>query len=206
MKDQLRLGLSAARARFTPVLSYLRAHRFWVECASVSLFGVLAAFSVGYAAMGRTAALETRAAALARADQSLGRWRTEFQPPSPEESAAWRDSETTLLSLHGESARALSVARLVAQRAREVGLTSLRVRLLPTDSLSPLNTMEIAGWTVEPAGEGLSVEFDGNIGDLVGLLGALPPQAAVERVEMEPAGEALHARIVLATRRLVRRE
>ena len=206
MKEQLRAALSGPRARLKPALAFVRAHPFWVECASVTVLGLVAAFSVGHAALARTAVLEARAADLERATVRLERLRSELKPARAEESIAWRESERTLNSLGSDAARALSVARLIAQRAEEVGISGVRIRLLAADSIAPGEPAELAGWTVEPSGEGLSVEFEGDVGDLIGLLGALPPQAAVEKLEMTPRGEVLAARIVLLTRRMEPRE
>jgi hypothetical protein len=206
MKDQLRAGVSAAGNRLLPALALIRAHHFWVVCAVVTFFGLLAAFSVGYASLSRTSVLESRVDELERTELGLDRWRTELQRPTAQESIVWRESERTLLGLGGDAGSALLVARLVAQRANEVGITGLHVRLLGPDSVQAIAPVQVGGWSVEPAGEGLAVEFDGNMGDVVGLLGALPPQAAVTGVLMAPRGDALHARIVLVTRRIALRE
>ena len=206
MKEQLEGAVASARAAIQPALSFVRAHGFWLECASVALFGMLAAFSAGYAAQSRTAALEARAVELRRAEGSLERWRVELQPPTARESLSWRESDLALRSLDREAARALPVARLVAQRAGEVGITGLRVQLLAEDSMVQVDPLQRSGWTVEPAGEGLSVEFDGDVGDVIGLLGALPPQAALVKVELAERGEVPHARLVLVTRRASRPE
>ena len=202
MKEKLRVALSGARARCVPAVAYVRANRFWVECASVTALGLLSAFAIGYASLGRKAVLEAQAAELRSDAGRLDRWRTELKTPPSSEVLAWRESERTLMSLGGEAARPLAVARLLAQRAAEVGISGLRVQLLGADSIVPSDAVAAGGWTVEPSGEGLSVEFEGDMGELVGLLAALPPQAAVEKVEMAPHGDALGARIVVLTRRI----
>ena len=202
MKEQLRVALSSAWARLVPALAFVRAHRFWVECATVTALGLLAAFGVGYASLGRKAVLEAHAAELRRDARRLDRWRAEVKTPAATEVVAWRESERTLGSLGGEAARPLSVARLLAQRAGEVGISGLRVQLLGADSINPVDGAAVGGWTIEPSGEGLAVEFEGDMGDLVGLLAALPPQASVEKVEMAARGDALGARIVVLTRRI----
>jgi len=202
MKEQLRAALDAARAGLQPALSLVGAHRFWVECAAVAFFGVMAAFSVGYAAISRTATLEARAAELARAEKSLDHWRTDLQRPTAQESLAWRQSDLTLRSLGGDAGGALPVARLVAQRAGEVGITGVRVQLLAEDSMTQIEPVGAGGWVAEPTGAGLSVEFDGDVGDVIGLLGALPPQAALAKLDLSERAGVPHARVVLATRRI----
>ena len=206
MKDRLQTALSKAATRLRPLGAFVRTHRFWVECASVTLFGVLAAFALGHAALVRSAALDARATELELAAANLHRWRGELRPATPAESLLWRESEATLRALGGDQARGLAVARLIARRAEEVGVEGLRVRLLGADSVASLEAEAVGAWTMEAAGEGLAVEFDGDVGDLVGFLGALPPQAAVETLSLEPRGDALAARIVLLTRRVETRE
>jgi hypothetical protein len=206
VKEKLRAALSGYAERLRPAAAFARTHRFWVECASVTLGGVLVAFAVGHAALGRTEALEARAAGLEAAAANLDRWRADLQPPTPAESLAWRESERTLASLGGDDVGALPVARLVARRAAEVGIEGLRVRLLAPDSVATMESAAVGAWTMEPSGEGLTVEFEGGVGDIVGLLGALPPQASLDRLVLEPRGDALAARLVLLTRRIQRLE
>lgn len=203
MKEKLRDALNVALARLRPAFAFLRAHRLVAECAVVTLLGVLAAFSFGYSALRRTAALEARAADLARVGESFDRWEAELQPPTPQESASWRESDASLRSIGGRATRPLTIARLVAQRAEEVGISGLTIQLLNPDSIAPPAPVQLAGWTIQTEGEGLVVEFDGNVGDVVGLLGALPPQAAVTNLEIAPRDGALHARVVMLTRQLV---
>jgi hypothetical protein len=205
VKEKLRAALAAALARLRPALSFAVAQRFWLECAAVTLLGMLAAFSYGYAALGRAGALRERAAELERVAASYDQWRTRLQPASPQESAAWRASEQELRSLGGEAARPLAVARAVAKRAEEVGIGGLQVRLLATDSVAVLDSIALGAWVVQPAGQGLVVEFDGDVGDVVGFLGALPPQAVVTRLQITPQRDSFHARIILVTRQIAPR-
>lgn len=203
MKEKLRAALADASARLEPALVFLRAHRFWAECALVTVLGMVAAFSFGWAALGRARAVEARTADLARVEGSFDRWEAELQPPTPQESVTWRASTAALRALGAEATRPLALARLVAQRAEEVGIGDVSIRLLPTDSVTAFEPVELAGWRVEPAGEGLLVEFHGQVGDVVALLGSLPPQAAVGSVQLAPEEGALRARLVLLARQIV---
>jgi hypothetical protein len=202
VKEKLRAALDAALARLRPALSFVGAHRFWFECATVTLLGILAAFSFGYAALRRTSTLQARIADLERVESSFGRWRAELQPPTSQESLSWRESDRALRGLGGDAARPLSVARVVAQRAAEVGIAGLRIHLVDPDTVPGLAPVALGGWTVEGSGEALVVEFDGDVADVIGFLGALPPQAALASLDIAPKGPRLHTRAVLLTRRI----
>ena len=203
MKEKLRVDVSRALAKLRPTLSWLRSHRLWVECATLTLLGLLAAFSLGYAALSRTSTLNERVADLQRIDAAFDRWTTQLQHPGTRERSSWRESEQSLRSLGAEAAEPLSLAQVVSQRAQEVGISELSIRLLSADSVAPIPSVQLGSWSVQAGSIGLVVEFDGNMGDVVGFLGALPPQAAVSNLQVTPTKGALHARIVLMTRQVV---
>lgn len=202
MKDKLLAAQAAALDGFRGALAYAGAHRFWVESAAITLFGLLALVAYGSAALSRSSALRAQAEELRTVQDAFARWRAELRPAAPAESLLWRESEQSLRAVGGEAARPLTVARLVAQRAEEAGIEDLRISVLPADSITPLKQVRIGGWAVEADGDGLLVEFDGDMTDVVGFLGALPTQAAVTSLQLNAAQGGLHARIVLLTRRI----
>lgn len=202
---KLRMDLTAGLARLRPPLAWVRAHRKWIEGATLTLLGLLAAFSLGYAALSRASALSLQISELRQVEAGFDRWTSGLRPATPAESLAWRESEQTLRSLGAGSMEPLPLAQVVAQRAEEVGIPELRIRLISADSAAPVPPVELGGWRVQSGAEGLAVEFDGNMGDVVGFLGALPPQAAVSSLRIGRDKGVLRAQIILLTRQIVPR-
>lgn len=200
MKDALRAALATLRARARLVLGFARQHRFWVECGAVATVALLAAIAVGVAALMRTSELERQIAALEQIEAGLDRWETELQRPAPQESLSWRQSEQTLQRLAATTSEPLSIARLVAQRGEEVGIRGMTIRVVEAADAAPLAQAQGGPWSVRSGGTGLQVEFDGDMSDVVGFLGTLPPQAVVSTLQLAPQGEVLQATVVLLTR------
>ena len=200
MKDRLRVAQAAVLGKLRAALAAAGAHRFWVESATITLLGLLAAAAYGTAAISRTSALRARADDLRVVERGIDRWRGEIQPALAAESLAWRESEATLRALGGEATRPLTLARLVAQRAEEAGIDELHVSVLPADSVTALTPVAAGGWSLVGEREGLVVEFEGDLTDVVGFLGALPPQAVVSALTVSPVEERLRARVSLVTR------
>ena len=204
MKEKLLAAIAALPARFRPALEIARAHRLWVEFGAVTLLALVAVVSFGSAALARTAALHARAEELRAVERGMAGWRTGLRAPAPAESLAWRESERALSELGGGPDTPLTVARMVAQRAEEAGIEQLHIGVFPADSVLPVAPLQLGGWSVGAQGDGLLVEFDGDMADVIGFLGTLPTQAAVSKLEIATLEDRLHARVVLLTRTATR--
>lgn len=196
------LDRGALRARAGAVTARVAAHRFWVECALIAAFGLLAAFSYGRSAMQRTEALQRRAEELQRVRDGYHRWIAHVQPAPAGEALAWRASERTVRDLALDARQPLSLAQLVAGRAEEAGISELRIRLANPDSLAPLPGVAVGAWGVESGTDGLVVEFDGTIGDLIGFVGTLPPQVGVSTLLVTPVQDRLRSQVQVVARRV----
>lgn len=206
MKLDLRPALAAARLRLAPALAFLRARRFWVESAAVTLAVAVAAYLVGASAQGRAAALEREAARLEQVGGAMDRWVRELQPPTPQESVAWRESEEALARLGGQAVTPLAVSHLLAQRAEEVGIRNLGIRLASEDSVTVPVPVSVGRWEVRAGDAAVVAEFSGDWASVIGFLGVLPPQVEVADVRVSEAEGRLRARFLLLTRHVVLQE
>ena len=192
------------RERLRPFLDRAREHRFWIEATSLTLCALVAAYAVGEAALARAGELRVRATELEQVATGIDRLGSELRPATPQETLAWRESEDALLSLDLEATEPLRLAHLVARRAEEVGISDLRIRLAHPDSVTTPPPVQLPGWAIESGQSAIVVEFAGGMRELIALLGALPPQVSVSRMEVVGEGGLLQAQAVLLTRRLVR--
>lgn len=202
MNPRISEGLAAARRRFGTVAPFLSGHRFWLQVATLTLLAMSAAFSWGLSSLRREAALETRLEELRRVDAAYDAWIDGLVRPTPAESLAWRSSDLAMGAVSGESSPALTIARAVASRADEVGVSNLRITMAIEDDLRSSEAVRLGGWAIEAGGEGFVVEFDSTFPGMVGFLAALPAQAAVSEVAVTAAGALLHSRVVITTRRI----
>lgn len=203
MNFDVRPALTAALSRLRPLLQSARERRFWLECAALTLLALLAAGAIGRSALARAEALETEASRGERIHQGLQRWTREIQWPTPAESLEWRASQDALAFFEGRAAEPLAVAHLVAQRAEEVGVGAVRIRLVPTDSITPPPAAPTGGWTIQPAQSAIVVEFSGEWSSVVSLLGALPPQVELMELRSTDDGDDVRTSVLLLPRRVV---
>lgn len=204
MKERLKGALERLELAGSRVAGFASAHGYWLQLGVLTILALAALGAWGRYSTRREAATRDRLAELERVDGSYERWVRDLQPPTAAESLAWRQSEASLAELHEESGRTLTIARLVAARAAEVGVSNLRVSLAPPDSIPNVQGIVVGAWEAQPAGEGLVVEFDAMFGGVMAFLAALPAQAAVSELTLADAGGVLHARVVIATRRVQR--
>jgi hypothetical protein len=205
MNFKPRVQLERLRARLDPLLAAARTHRFWIECSTLTLLGLVAALSSGLAALERAEALRERTAETGRVRRAMVRWTTELHPPTPRESLAWRESERMLLALGVEAEEPLSLARLISQRAEEVGVADVRIRLASGDSLVTPPPLEAGSVVVESGPHGLVVDFSGSMSEVIGFLGSLPPQVRVGSMRVTAEDPGVRASVVLLARRPVPR-
>jgi hypothetical protein len=204
MKERFRKGIEGFRVASSRVAEAASEHRYWLQLGILTLLTVAALGAWGLSSTRRQAANRARLAELERVDAAYDRWARDLQLPTPAESLAWRESEASLTDLGQESNRSLAIARLIAARAAEVGVSNLRVSLAQADSIPNVDGVVFGGWQAQPAGEGLVVEFDAGFAGVMAFLAALPVQAAVSDLSLSDAGGVLHARFVIATRRIQR--
>lgn len=205
MNFKPRVQLERLRSRLDPLLASARAHRFWLECSTLTLLGMVAALSWGLAAMERAETLRERTAEMERVRRAMARWTTELHPPTPHESLAWKQSERMLLSLGAEAEEPLSLARLVSQRAEEVGVADVRIRLASGDSVAAPPPLDAGSVVVEFGPQGLVVDFSGSMSEVIGFLGSLPPQVGVASMRLTAQDPGVRASVVLLARRPVPR-
>lgn len=197
------IDFSIVAEKLRPLLERVRENRFWIELAGLTLLAVAAAFALGSRALERTRALEARAVELEDVRAAVHRWSEQLHPPTPRESADWAESERALRSLGVESTQPLTLARVVSERAEEVGISNLRIRLASADSVSPPPPLEVGTWAIETGVAGLMVEFSGDIGDVISFLGALPPQVGVGGMTVRGEDGSLEVSAALLTRQMV---
>jgi len=187
---------AAPRRRLAGAAARLRG--YWVTLAAGTALGVGLAGAAGASARARAARLEAEAAALERAARRLEAWTREFRPASPAESLAWRASERGVASLAVEPSERLVLARIVAERAEEVGLAGARVRFAPPEAAGG-PAPQTGGRTLEPGPVVLSVELTGDLPALAAWIDRLPPEVLIRELHLAPVPHGIRARAVLAT-------
>lgn len=207
MKFDLQSALAAIRSKVSPALAFLRAHRFWAECVAVTFLGIFAGFFVGENAQDRAVLLQREATRLQRVEAGMERWTSTLQPPIPAESVLWRQSEEALARLSVQAVTPLSVSRLLAERAEEIGIRDLGIRLASEDSVEVPLPVPAGRWEVRAGETALVAEFTGGWQSAISFLGVLPPQVEAAEMRVSPAGNGLfRARFLLLTRHVVPRE
>lgn len=206
MSFDLRPALAAVRSKISPALASLRAHRFWVECAFVTFLVLLAGTLVGGRAQARAEGVEREVVRLEQVRAGVDRWLREITPPAAPESLAWRESEQMLEILGGDGVSALSVSHLLAQRAEEIGIRSVRIRLANADSFSIPPATQVGRWELRAGEAAMVAEFVGDWSSVISFLGVLPPQVEVGDVQITARGGLLHTRLLLHTRRVALQE
>lgn len=186
------LGGAAARAA--------SAHGFALRCLAAGGLSLVAAVSLGAHSLDRAQELEARAARMERLGAGLGRWEAAGALADPADSLAWAASRRQVEALGTTGEDPLVLARLVARRAEEVGVAGLRVRLATADSAGSSFASNVGAWSIEAGGTALLIDFEGSLGDVVSLLGSLPPELAAADLTAVPAGEVgrlrVHARLL----------
>lgn len=200
MSRQLREVLSRSLFRLHPALGFARANRFWLECGGVALLASLAAMAAGRAALDRAETLGHEALHLERTGAGIDRWVQEFQPSTAAETLAWHASRESMERLRAESVDLLSVARLVTQRAREVGLTHIRIRIEAADSLSLAADRPVERDPGPNPGSEIGVEFDGDLTAVTAFAGVLPPHVEIRVLHLSRTGDGLRSRLLLFIR------
>jgi hypothetical protein len=203
MKERLRAGANAAQGRLRAAITSAREHRFWVEVGAITIFGVFAAFSYGYAALSRASVLQAQAANLGRVDEAFSRWQTQLERPSSAETRLWRESDESVRNLRSGAVRPLQIAQVIARRADQVGIDDVRIQLLSSDSIPDVESIERGTLSVEPLEEGLHVQFEGSMADVVSFLGVLPPHATVASIQSSGSDGRLNVDMVLVMREVV---
>lgn len=203
MKERLDDLRAASLAYLRSSGAWIAAHRPWVEWGVLSVMGLIAAYAVGTSAQSAAATYDLEADRLLAVRVGLDRWTSQLQPAAPAESVAWIESERAVRTIDAEGADPTTIARIVAARAEEAGITDLAMRLLRPDELAPPPPLEVGTWSISTGGSGIGVEFIGDWAAVIGFLGSLPPQVEVGRVSVTPGPELLlRAHVTLLARRV----
>lgn len=184
-----------------PLVALAGKQLFWLTTGLAALIVILAALSTGRSALARAHRLEARADTLARVLRQADHWLLDYQAPAAAESAAWRRSERDVRDLGVRASDRIAVAHVVTQRAEELGIAQVRVRLEPPDTLTPPAPRVVDEWSFE-MGSVLAVEMGADFPAVVSFIGALPPQVEVRQVRLARTGEAVRTRFILITRAL----
>jgi hypothetical protein len=196
--DDLR---AASLAYLRSAGAWIAAHRPWVEWGVLSVVGLIAAYTVGTSAQSAAARYDQQAQRLVAIGAGLDRWASQLQPAEPAESLTWIESEQAVRTIDAEGADPTTIARIVAARAEEAGITDLAMRLLRPDELAPPPPLEVGSWSIETGSSGVAVEFVGDWAAVIGFLGSLPAQVEVGRVSVTPGPDLLlRARVTLLAR------
>lgn len=196
--DDLR---AASLEHIRPVGAWLAAHRPWVEWGVLSAMALIAAYALGSSGLSAAVRYDQEAQRLRAVAAGIDRWTSQIHPAAPAESAAWLESEQAIRTIDAEGADPTTIARIVAARAEEAGISDLAMRLLRPEELTPPPALEVGSWSIETGSSGVSVDFIGDWSSVIGFLGSLPPQVEVGRVEVTPGPDLLlRARVTLLAR------
>lgn len=200
MKDHLQRARDAARSGAASAASHLRANPFWLFAGTIGLLGLASAYSVGRASLAAADGHEAEARRLAAVAAGADRWIDGLEPALPAESALWRESERAVRTITSAGTDPTTIARIVAARAEEAGIADLGLRLLSADSISPPPPLDAGQWEIRPGGSAVAAEFVGDWEAIIALVGSLPPQVAIGRLEVASGPDFRRALVLLAAR------
>lgn len=193
--------LASLRAGGRATAAWIKAHRARIEIAAPSVAALLAIYLIGASSLSAAARYREETRRLAEVGATLEHWLDQLQPPTPAESANWLQSEQAIREIGDEGTDATSVARIVALRAEESGITGLNLRLLRADSISAPPAVQVGRWSIASGSSAVAADFTGDWSSVIGFLGSLPPQVEVSEIEVQPSDDFLvHARVVLLAR------
>lgn len=201
MKERLEDLRAASLTHLRSAGSWLAAHRSSVELAVLTVLAVVAAYAVGSSSLEAAARYQQETRELTAVGAGAHRWATRLQPVAPAETAAWLESEQAVRTVGAEGTDPTTIARIVAARAEEAGISNLGMRLARPGELATPPRVEVGSWAISTGGSGVSVEFLGDWPSIMGFLASLPPQVGVGSVQVEPGPEfLLRARVILLAR------
>jgi hypothetical protein len=193
--------LASLRAGYRVAAAWIGAHRERIEVAAPSIAALLAIYLIGASTLSAAARYREETLRLAEVEASVEHWLERLQPPTPAESANWLQSEQAIREIGDQGADATTVARIVALRAEESGITGLNLRLLRGDSVSVPPAVQVGRWSIAAGSSAVAVDFAGDWSSVIGFLGSLPPQVEVREIEVRPTADFLvRARVVLLAR------
>lgn len=161
-----------------------RRYGFWGELALAALLVAVAAGLVARTAARRQAELAEREASLATLVGAAATWRSGYVAPTPAESAAWRLSERQVRGRGVNAVDRVALAQLVAQRTEELGIPDVQVGFSSAEDLDA-PSLAVDAWTFEMAPYVLDVAFVADYGAVIAFMGSLPPQVAVQRLQLD---------------------
>lgn len=203
MAIAFRPAWDAARGRAAEISGAFRRWRFWVELGSLTVLALVTAGLVARSATRRETALRAQFASLRETRAGVNRWIRDYRAPTPDESLVWRQSQHALAELDGRDSNALSVARLVAQRAEKMGITDIHLRFTGVDDAATRTARLVGPWSIAFSDRAILVEFAGDLSSILSFVGVLPPQVEVGSLDVgRDASGGLRARVHLFIRKV----
>jgi hypothetical protein len=178
--------LERAGAAGRAVADWSRSHRFGLESTLMLALVLCAATASGVASVARAHGLHAERERHEALDGRLRGWEAAPRSPTPAERADWAASEREVERLARPGSEPLTLAKVVAERAREVGIAGVHIRLVERDSAGPVDRTDRDTWDVETGETALRVGFRGGMDQVVGLLGSLPPYVTVSELRVRP--------------------
>lgn len=201
MVSRFRSLALALATRFEEAGRFATAHRFWVDLGFFSFLALTTAGVIARSELRREATLRAEASRLEAGRIGADRWVSDFRPAAAPESLLWERSRHSLAALDGRNENALSVARLVAQRAEQVGITDIELRLERRDSTRSPAPRRVGPWSISSGSDAITVEFAGDLSSIASFLGALPARVEIERLRIwRDDTSALRASVILFIR------
>jgi hypothetical protein len=189
--------IERVRARLAGAVPQIRRHGFWLALPVATAAVVAAAILTASAAAGRSDAWRERHEEARSTDSVLEGWERGLVPPAAEESAAWRASARSARDRGIEAADRVALMHAVAERAEGLGVADVRVGFIRSDTIQPRGVREVSGDIFELAPYALWLRFRSDYPTVARVIGGLPPQVDVHRVELHEGEGDIEADLVL---------
>ena len=148
----------------------------------VALIVIVAALLVGIQVRGTAAEIESRQSAWERAASSFSAVQSQFQPPTPRESAVLIAESSRLNALGVADGEQLNVMGAINRLAEEASLLNVRVSSVPASGSVHPAERRVGGVEVRPASYEIAVEFEGSFARAVQFVSRLPSSVAMSRL------------------------
>jgi hypothetical protein len=161
-------------------------------------FGVIVvSIAAGVMARNRVAAAGIQRNRLKSIAGDVTTFRSAFKQASLEE-RAFRFPDSLAVAVSRDAR--FSVAQQLAQRAEQLGLTDVRVRFAPADSLEAPPVPELSEARIAVADYVLAVECRGELAAFLSLVNRLPPSVALQQLgaQRDPASHVVDYHLALA--------
>jgi len=176
-------------------------HRRESAYIGVALAVFVASIAGGVSARNRMPAIEIQRNRLRSIAHDITTFHAAFRQASLEE-RAFRFPDSLAVAVSRDAR--FSVAQRVTQRAEQLGLTDVRVRFAPPDSMDPAaeppTAPELSSMHIAVADYTLAVDCRGDFSTLLSLVDNLPASVALQRLDGDraPVGGAVDYHLTLA--------